>query len=154
MARGYVGSTRPLGLLGIRWPLPAHQKGSVDFWITLRSIFNAIVKDLDSAFTALADPHRRQVVDLLRTRPYRAGELAAATGLSAPALSRHLRVLRHGGLIEPRLADHDGRLHIYSLRRDPFTSLRQWLDQVEEFWTLQLGSFRAFADSKSSEVPK
>jgi DNA-binding transcriptional ArsR family regulator len=55
---------------------------------------------LDRTFAALADPHRRRVVELLRDRPRRAGELAAAAGLPPPAMSRHLRVLRESALVE------------------------------------------------------
>ena len=51
---------------------------------------------IDSTLAALADPTRRGVIDLLRERPRRAGELAAAARMSAPAMSRHLRVLRAG----------------------------------------------------------
>ncbi len=112
------------------------------------------MKDVGTTIAALADSHRQQVVELLGTRPRRAGELAAATGLSGPALSRHLRVLRQSGLVEPTLAERDARLRIYTLRREPFTSLRTWLDQVEGFWTGQMESFRTYTDSKASEVPR
>jgi DNA-binding transcriptional ArsR family regulator len=57
------------------------------------------MKDLDATLSALADPTRRRVVDLLRTGPRRAGELAASAETSAPAMSRHLRVLRATGLV-------------------------------------------------------
>ena len=59
----------------------------------------AAQKRLDTTLSALADPTRRRVVDLLRVRPRRAGELVAAFDVSAPAISRHLRLLRSGGLI-------------------------------------------------------
>jgi DNA-binding transcriptional ArsR family regulator len=55
---------------------------------------------LDATLAALADPHRRATVDLLRQGPRRAGELAQAAGLSAPAMSRHLRALRQAGLVD------------------------------------------------------
>jgi DNA-binding transcriptional ArsR family regulator len=106
------------------------------------------VNDLDVALAALADSNRRKVVDLLRTGPQRAGDLATATGLSAPALSRHLRVLRSSGVVQTEVASHDARLRIYSLRREPFMNLHRWLDQVELFWTDQLGAFKAYADGK------
>ena len=60
---------------------------------------------LDTVLAALADPHRRRVVDMLREQPLRAGELAARVGLTPPAMSRHLRTLRQSGLVEE---DHDG----------------------------------------------
>jgi len=66
---------------------------------------DVVVADLDRTLLALADPTRRRVVDLLRVSPRRAGELADAVGTSPPAMSRHLRVLRMGGLVRE---DHDG----------------------------------------------
>lgn len=101
---------------------------------------------VDGTLTALADPTRRAVVDLLREQPRRAGELAAAIEMSPPAMSRHLRVLRTRGLIEEDRVEHDARIRIYRLRREPFDELQEWLEQVEDFWTEQLGSFKAHAE--------
>ncbi|HEX5415495.1 MAG TPA: metalloregulator ArsR/SmtB family transcription factor, partial [Chloroflexota bacterium] len=53
-----------------------------------------MVTNLDTTLTALADPTRRRIIDLLRERPRRAGDLVAAFQTSEPAVSRHLRVLR------------------------------------------------------------
>lgn len=97
---------------------------------------------LDDVLFALADPHRRAVIDLLKDQPKRAGELAAALHLTAPALSRHLRVLRRSGLITEEAIEADARVRVCHLRKQPFEALRQWLDQVETFWTLELSSFR------------
>jgi DNA-binding transcriptional ArsR family regulator len=102
--------------------------------------------NVDRTLAALADPTRRQVVDLLRVRPMRAGELAAAVAASPPAMSRHLRVLRTGGLVEASVDDGDARLRVYRLRPEPFAALQAWLDQVEAFWSEQLGSFKAHAE--------
>jgi DNA-binding transcriptional ArsR family regulator len=98
-------------------------------------------KDLDGVLAALADPARRQVVDVLRVGPRRAGELADAVAMSGPAMSRHLRVLRAGGLVEVVGNDGDARVRVYRLRAEPFVALRAWLDQVEAFWADQLGAF-------------
>jgi DNA-binding transcriptional ArsR family regulator len=97
---------------------------------------------LDETLAALADPTRRTVVELLRKGPRRAGELADAADTSAPAMSRHLRVLRATGLVDVELLEHDARGRVYRLRREPFRDLQAWLDQVEAFWDEQLGSFR------------
>jgi DNA-binding transcriptional ArsR family regulator len=105
---------------------------------------------LDATLSALADPTRRQVVDLLRTKPCRAGELAASAETSAPAMSRHLRVLRASGLVEAEGVDDDARLRVYRLRREPFVALHAWLDQVEAFWSEQLGGFKAHAESRGA----
>ncbi len=97
--------------------------------------------NLDATFAALADPTRRGVVELLKRAPRRAGDLADALHASKPAMSRHLRVLRASGLVEAESED-DGRERIYRLRADPFAQLRRWLEEVEQFWTLQLASFK------------
>ncbi len=105
-----------------------------------------MTQSLDSTLTALADPVRRGVVDLLRQRPRRAGELAAASRLSAPAMSRHLRVLRGGGLVEVALSDEDARARVYRLRPEPFADLGAWLEQVQAFWNEQLEAFKSYAE--------
>ena len=98
---------------------------------------------LDHTLAALAEPTRRRVIDLLRERPRRAGELAQAMSVSAPLMSRHLRMLRIHGLVKEEHGDpRDSRVRMYSLRREPFDELQGWLEQVEAFWTDQLGAFR------------
>jgi DNA-binding transcriptional ArsR family regulator len=104
---------------------------------------------LDHTLAALAEPTRRRVIDLLRERPRRAGELADAMAVSAPLMSRHLRTLRIGGLVEEEHADpRDSRVRLYRLRREPFDELQAWLRQVEAFWSDQLGAFRDHVDRK------
>jgi len=107
---------------------------------------------VDRAFAALADPVRRRTVELLRAQPRRAGELAEAQGLTPPAMSRHLRVLRTHGVVEEEreaaaTAD-DARVRVYRLRREPFAELQSWLAEVEAFWADQLGAFKAHAERK------
>jgi DNA-binding transcriptional ArsR family regulator len=98
---------------------------------------------LDRAFTALADRTRRGVVALLRQGPRRAGELAERLDVSPPALSRHLRILRESGLVEEAGDAADGRVSVYRLRRETFTALRSWVDEVEALWHDQLTAFAA-----------
>lgn len=98
---------------------------------------------LDRTLAALADPHRRRVIELLRERPRRAGELAEAVGLNPPALSRHLRTLKASGLIDEQHPAFDARVRIYSLRPKPMAILKAWLEQTEQLWQLQLGAFKA-----------
>jgi DNA-binding transcriptional ArsR family regulator len=106
------------------------------------------VTGLDATFSALADPTRRRVVEALQRGPRRAGELADTTHMSAPALSRHLRVLREQGLVAEERIDDDARVRVYRLRRERFDELQEWLTRIEVFWTLQLDSFKAHAEKK------
>jgi DNA-binding transcriptional ArsR family regulator len=102
---------------------------------------------VDGTLAALADPTRRAAVDLLRRRPRAAGALASALDVSPPAMSRHLRVLRHRGLVEEERDPNDSRLRIYRLRREPFQELQSWLERVEAFWSDQLASYKAHAEA-------
>jgi DNA-binding transcriptional ArsR family regulator len=79
---------------------------------------------LDPTLAALADPHRRQVIELLREKPRRAGELAESVGLNPPALSRHLRTLKAGGLVEEAHREFDARVRVYRLKPGPMADLK------------------------------
>ena len=106
------------------------------------------MSELDPILSALADPTRRGVIDLLRVRPRRAGELADVFEMTPPAMSRHLRVLRTRGLIEEERDEEDARHRVFRLRREPFQALQHWLSEVEAFWTEQLESFKNHAEGK------
>ena len=102
--------------------------------------------EVDHTLLALADPTRRRVVDLLRRKPRRAGDLAMALSVSAPRLSRHLRVLRRSGLIEDSGVEHDARVRLYRLRPERFAMLRAWLEEIEQFWAAELSAFKRHAE--------
>lgn len=98
---------------------------------------------LDRTLSALADPHRRRVVDLLRERPHRAGELAQAARISFPAMSRHLRTLRRSGLVQEDRDEFDSRVRIYRLRPEAMAELKTWLAETDAMWARQLTAFKA-----------
>ncbi len=102
--------------------------------------------DLGETLAALADPTRRGVVELLRKKPRRAGELAEAFSMSPPAMSRHLRVLRTTGLVEEDHQGDDARHRTYRLKREPFDALKRWVEEVETFWAGELDSFKEYAE--------
>jgi DNA-binding transcriptional ArsR family regulator len=110
---------------------------------------SAAAERLDRTLAALADPHRRHVVELLRERPRRAGELAEAAGLTPPAMSRHLRTLRVSGLVEERHDGFDARVRVYRLRPEPMAGLADWLRETETMWAGQLTAFKAHMEAKS-----
>lgn len=101
---------------------------------------------IDETLAALADPTRRGVVDLLRVEPRRAGALAKALRMSAPALSRHLRVLRRSGLVEEDHQGDDARIRVYRLRQERFNQLGQWVNEVTAFWSHELEGFKQHAE--------
>ena len=95
-----------------------------------------------AVFEALADPARRQVVALLSGGPRRAGQLAAATGMSAPAMSRHLRMLLAAGVVEDERIETDARARVFRLRPRSLLAAQAWLDQIQADWNSQLASYK------------
>ena len=110
---------------------------------------NVSLRLIDRTFSALSDPHRRHVIELLRERPHRAGELAEAVGLSAPAMSRHLKTLRESRLVEETPAEFDTRVRIYRLRPQPMAHLKAWIEETERLWTEQLSGLKAYLEGES-----
>ena len=104
--------------------------------------------DIAVVFDALADPTRRQVVQLLGAAPRRAGELAAAVGMSAPAMSRHLRRLLQAGIVTDERTAKDARLRYFRLRPQSMAALQAWLDQLQSHWDEQLASFQRHVDER------
>jgi DNA-binding transcriptional ArsR family regulator len=87
------------------------------------------------ALAALADPIRRQIVEMLADRERDAGELAAAFPVSRPAVSRHLRVLREAGLVRVR---PQAQRRVYALDPRPLEELARWLERYSGFWGQRL----------------
>lgn len=104
---------------------------------------------IDRTIAALADPNRRRVVELLADRPRPAGELARELGLSPPAMSRHLKALRAGGLVEESHPEFDARVRIYALRPEPMVHLLRWLEESERLWSAQLAAFKAHVEQEA-----
>lgn len=97
---------------------------------------------LDRTLAALADPYRRQTIELLTERPRRAGELADTLRVAPSVMSRHLRVLRLCGLVTETHPEFDARVRIYALQSAPMAELRAWVDATERGWAEQLTAFR------------
>jgi DNA-binding transcriptional ArsR family regulator len=96
---------------------------------------------MDATWSALVDPTRRRIVEMLAAEPMRAGAVADAFPSAGPTISRHLGVLKHAGLIEETRVDGDARVKVYQLRREPFGDLGAWVDQVQAHWRNQLDAF-------------
>ena len=103
---------------------------------------------LDETFTALADPTRRRLIEVLLEKPRRAGELAALLAMSPPALSRHLRTLRRAGIVIDEGIEADARVRIYRVNASALDPLRGWLGRAESMWADQLRSFAAHVERR------
>jgi len=97
--------------------------------------------------TALGDPTRRAIVDLLLEGPQPVGELAALLPVSRPAVSQHLKVLKEAGLVVDR---QEGTRRVYSLDPSGLSPLRRYLDR---FWQHNLAAFATYTDREVSQQP-
>ncbi len=104
-------------------------------------------------FSAVADPSRRRVLDMLATGERSAGELVKEfPRLTQPAVSRHLRVLRESGLVEVRV---HAQQRIYVLRPGHLRELDQWLATYRHFWPHQLDALAKHLDqTRGSGKPR
>ncbi len=88
-----------------------------------------------TAYAAVAEPHRRQILDLLRGGERSVGDLVARLGLSQPGVSKHLKVLRDAGLVAVRPA---GKQRWYGLRAQPLAEVDEWLEPYRAYWSGRL----------------
>jgi DNA-binding transcriptional ArsR family regulator len=88
-----------------------------------------------TAYGALAEPHRRQILDLLRDGERSVGDLVGRLRLSQPGVSKHLGVLREAGLVRVRA---EGRRRWYGLRPEPLAEVDRWLEPYRDYWTDRL----------------
>src|SRR5581483_4011300 len=94
-------------------------------------------------FEVLAEPHRRHILDLLREDERPVGDLVAALGLSQPAVSKHLRVLRDAGLVAVRA---DAQRRLYRLRPEPLREIDDWLTPYRAAWRDRLDDLARHLD--------
>src|SRR5437879_5503536 len=105
----------------------------------------AVTYSREAAFSALADPTRRAVLDLLRAGTRPAGDIARAFPISRPAISKHLRILRRAHLVEER---RKGRHRMYQLNPEPLKSVDAWLEQYRSFWSASLANLKSFVEEE------
>jgi DNA-binding transcriptional ArsR family regulator len=92
-----------------------------------------------TAYAALAQPSRRQILDLLRGGERSVNDLVSRLKLSQPGVSKHLKVLREAGLVRVR---RQGRQRWYSLRAQPLAEVDEWLQPYREFWSVRLDALQ------------
>ena len=94
-------------------------------------------------FDVLAEPHRRQILDLLREDERAVGDLVAEIGISQPSMSKHLRVLRDAGLVEVRT---EAQRRVYRLRPEPLREIDEWLRPYRVAWSKRLDALERHLD--------
>ena len=99
----------------------------------------------EAAWSALVDPNRRAILELLRQQPRAVGELADELGFSQPMTSKHLRVLRESGLVSVRV---DAQRRIYAIDADGLAELDAWLAPYRRLWNDRLDALGRHLDQK------
>lgn len=92
------------------------------------------------AFNAVAEPRRRQILDVLTGGERPVNDLVALLDLAQPQVSKHLRVLRQVGLVEVR---GDGRQRMYRLNGHPLRPIYDWVRAYEQSWSRRFGELDA-----------
>jgi DNA-binding transcriptional ArsR family regulator len=87
------------------------------------------------AFNAIAEPRRRDILEYLVSREHPVGDIVVALGVAQPSISKHLRVLRHAGLVEVR---RHGRQAFYRTNAERIRSVHDWTSRFERYWRRQL----------------
>ena len=117
-------------------------------WRTITAVATDTGDDLTHVLQALAEPTRLGVVQLLSSGPRRAGELADAFDMSAPTMSKHLRVLLRAGVVADERPRDDARARVFRIRPESVVGLRAWLDQLQALWDEQLRSFKRHVEGE------
>jgi DNA-binding transcriptional ArsR family regulator len=100
-------------------------------------------------FNAVAEPRRRQIIDLLAGgKEHAVGELVERLGLPQPAVSKHLGVLRKVGLVTVM---KKGQLRLYTLQARQLKALHDWVRTYERFWTSHLDDIKQRAEQKARD---
>jgi len=97
------------------------------------------------AIEVLAEPSRRQILDLLRDGERPVGELVALMALTQPAVSKHLRVLKDAGLVDVRA---DAQRRLYRIRPEPLAELDAWLEPYRWLWSERLDALEQHLAAK------
>jgi len=101
----------------------------------------------DKLFEVLAEPNRREILDLLLVRERSVGELVDLMPLSQPGISKHLRILREAGLVVLR---KNAKQHLYSLNPKPLKEIDNWFEPYRRFWSNKLDDLEKHLDQENS----
>ncbi|MDP9118373.1 MAG: metalloregulator ArsR/SmtB family transcription factor [Actinomycetota bacterium] len=98
------------------------------------------------AFNAVAEPRRRQIIDLLAGGELPVNEVVARLGVAQPVASKHLRVLREVGLVHVR---DDGRRRLYRLDAEPLVAIHDWVKTYQQLWSERLDQLAVLVEELS-----
>jgi DNA-binding transcriptional ArsR family regulator len=101
------------------------------------------------AFNAIAEPRRREILAYLAAREHPVADIVSALRLAQPSVSKHLRVLRHVGLVDMR---RDGRQMFYRTNARRMRPVYEWTSQFEQYWRRQLTRIKDRAERQPAQV--
>ncbi|MBV9887820.1 MAG: winged helix-turn-helix transcriptional regulator [Acidobacteria bacterium] len=104
---------------------------------------------MENAFEIIAEPNRRAILSLLTSSEQSVGEIERQLGMSQPAVSKHLRVLRDAGFVESTV---DAQRRLYRLKSGPFQELDAWLEQFRRFWSVHIDALERHLDRHFDRV--
>jgi DNA-binding transcriptional ArsR family regulator len=96
----------------------------------------------DAALKALAEPHRRVILQLVAEGPRPVGDIASNLDITPQAVSRHLKVLREAGLVDER---REGTRHLFVVNPEGFSAVQEFL---ADFWTRHLGQLKRTVENR------
>ena len=103
---------------------------------------------MDTLFATLVEPNRRRILDLLRSGEHSVGEIVDALGLSQPAASKHLRILKEAGLVA---VEQDAQRRLYRLQPVALRELDAWLEPYRRLWTERIDALEQYLDRMPDE---
>lgn len=109
------------------------------------------IQYMNTIFSALAEPHRLRMVELLRDGPLTVGEIVDRLGLSQPQVSKHLRVLSEAGLVEVQpIANR----RVYKLRPQSLQDIENWLGSFRRLWETRFDRMEAYIEALQAKENK
>ncbi len=99
----------------------------------------------EAVFRAIADPTRREILNMLRRRHASVGEIAGNFRISRPAISKHIRLLRGAGLVQ---SESQGTVRICRLNAAPLRAVDDWLRDYQELWRESLHSLKRLIEEE------
>ena len=108
-------------------------------------------RSVESVFEIIAEPNRRAILNLLVLSEQSVGEIERQLGMSQPAVSKHLRVLREAGFVE---ATVDAQRRVYRLRPEPLREIDAWLAPFRRFWNAHVDALERHLDRMEQKTKR
>ncbi|MGH7524455.1 MAG: ArsR/SmtB family transcription factor [Gemmatimonadales bacterium] len=106
---------------------------------------------MESAFSVIADPHRRSILTMLATSERTVGAIERRLRMSQPSVSKHLRVLREAGFVDVRV---DAQRRVYRIKPEPLAQVDAWLNPFRHFWSTRVDALERHLDRMEREAPR